>query len=99
MCGGATKNPLWLREHADAIGCDIRLVGDEDPVTLGAALLAATASGAFPTLPAAAAAMVRPGGVVAPRPHTRAFHDDKFRTCLRLYDDQQHARALMAAWQ
>jgi D-ribulokinase len=99
MCGGATKNPLWLREHADAVGCDIDLVGDEDPVTLGAALLAATASGAFPSLPAAAAAMVRPGGVVAPRPHTRAFHDDKYRTCLRLYDDQLHVRALMAAWQ
>jgi ribulose kinase len=99
MCGGATKNPLWLREHADAIGCDIHLVSDEDPVALGAALLAATASGAFPSLPAAAAAMVRPGGVVNARPDTRAFHDDKYKTCLRLYDDQQRTRALMAAWQ
>jgi FGGY-family pentulose kinase len=98
MCGGATRNPLWLREHADAIGCDIHLVGEEDAVTLGAALLAATASGAFPSLPAAAAAMVRSGGAVAARPHTRAFHDDKYRTYLQLYDDQQRARGLMAAW-
>ena len=47
MCGGATKNALWLREHADAVDCDIHLAGEEDAVTLGAALLAATASGAF----------------------------------------------------
>jgi hypothetical protein len=33
-CGGGTKNPLWLREHADAIGCDIHMVADEDAVTL-----------------------------------------------------------------
>ena len=98
MCGGATKNALWLREHADATGHDIRLVEDEDPVTLGAALLAATASGAFATLPAAAAAMVRPAGVVAARTHTRAFHDDKYRVYLQLYDDQQRTRAAMAAW-
>jgi|TARA_B110000285_G_scaffold179766_1_gene202551 ribulose kinase len=25
MCGGGTKNPLWLREHANAMGCDILL--------------------------------------------------------------------------
>lgn len=99
MCGGETKNPLWLREHADAVGCDIHLVSEEDAVTLGAALLAATASGAFPALPTAAAAMVRSGGVIAARPHTRAFHDDKYRTYLQLYEDQRRARDLMTAWQ
>ena len=38
-CGGGTKNPLWLRTHADATGRDIHLVADEDAVTLGAAIL------------------------------------------------------------
>jgi hypothetical protein len=39
MCGGGTKNPYWLRENADATGCEIHLVSEEDAVTLGAALL------------------------------------------------------------
>jgi FGGY-family pentulose kinase len=98
MCGGPTKNPLWLREHADAIGCDIHLVADEDAVSLGAGLLAATAGGAFASLPAAAAAMVRPGATVAARAHTRGFHEAKYRTYLGLHDDLQRARGPMAAW-
>lgn len=31
MCGGATKNPLWLREYANATGCDIHLAGKKMP--------------------------------------------------------------------
>ena len=99
MCGGGTKNTLLLREHADAIGHDIHLVGEEDAVTLGAALLAATASGRFADIPAAAAAMVRPGGEVAARPDARAFHDAKYAVFLQLYDDQQRYRERMTRWQ
>jgi FGGY-family pentulose kinase len=96
MCGGGTKNPLLLQEHADALGRDLHLVEEEDAVALGAALLAATASGAFVDLPAAAAAMVRPGGRIAARAGERAFHDAKYRVFLQLYDDQQRCLAAMA---
>ncbi|MBK7081131.1 MAG: FGGY-family carbohydrate kinase [Betaproteobacteria bacterium] len=99
MCGGGTKNPLLLQEHADALGQDLHLVEEEDAVTLGAALLAATASGRFADLPAAAAAMVRPGGRVAPRADTRPFHAAKYEVFLQLYDDQQRHQARMAHWQ
>lgn len=97
MCGGGTKNPLLLREHADALGLDVELVADEDAVTLGAALLGAAASGAFADLPSAAAAMVRPGGRVAARPAARAFHDAKYQVFLKLYDDQRGYREAMRA--
>ena len=98
MCGGATKNALWLREHANAIGCDIHLAGEEDAVTLGAALLAATASGAFASLPVAAGAMARPGDTIVAQAQTRAFHDAKYRAYLGLHDDLARARGPMAAW-
>lgn len=98
MCGGGTKNALLMREHADALGRDLELVADEDAVTLGAALLAATACGAFPDLPAAAAAMVRPGGRVTPRAGERAFHDAKYRVFLALHDDAARWREAMAPW-
>jgi FGGY-family pentulose kinase len=95
MCGGGTRNPLLLQEHADALGQDLHLVEEEDAVTLGAALLAATASGHFPDLPAAATAMVRPGRRIAARASERAFHDAKYRVFLQLYEDQQCYQARM----
>ena len=55
LTGGGTRNALLLREHADATGCDLHLGSEDQAVTLGAAILAATASGAFADLQAAAA--------------------------------------------
>lgn len=98
MCGGGTRNPYWLRENADATGCRIQLVSEEDAVTLGAALLGAVACGAFPTLPEAAAWLVRPGGCVEARPETRAFHEAKYAVYLQLYDDMERCRVAMQAW-
>jgi FGGY-family pentulose kinase len=98
MCGGGTRNSLALRETADATGCAIHQVSDEDPVTLGAALLGAVACGAFASLPEAAAGMVHPGDVVAPRPETKGFHDAKFAVYLQLYRDMEQCRARMSAW-
>ena len=99
MCGGGTKNPYWLRENADATGCEIHLVSEEDAVTLGAALLGAVACGTFASMPAAAADMVRPGGSVAARPETKPFHDAKYTIYLQLYQDMERCRAAMSAWQ
>jgi FGGY-family pentulose kinase len=98
MCGGGTKNPYWLRENADATGYEIHLVEEEDAVTLGAALLGAVACGAFPTLPDAAAALVRPGGSVKARPETKAFHDAKYAVYLQLHGDMERCRSAMRAW-
>jgi FGGY-family pentulose kinase len=99
MCGGGTKNPLLLQEHADALGRDIVLVAEEDAVTLGAALLAAVAGGAFADVQAAARVMVRTGADVRARPERKAFHDDKYNVFLGLYDVQRRCRQGMARWQ
>jgi FGGY-family pentulose kinase len=98
VCGGGAKNPLLLQEQADALGRDLELVEDQDPVALGAALLAATAGGAFGSLSAAAAAMVRPGGRVTARPSERAFHDAKYQVFLQLHGDQRRHLDRMAPW-
>ena len=96
MCGGGTRNPLLLLEHADAIGCDLYLASKDEAVALGAAVLAATASGAFPDLQEAAAAMVQPEGVARADPTRRAFHDAKYAVYLAMYDDWCRYRSVMA---
>lgn len=98
MCGGGTKNPYWLRENADATGCEIHLVSEEDAVTLGAALLGAVACGAYTSMPEAAATLVRPGGSVKARLETKAFHDAKYAVYLQLYEDMERCRSAMQSW-
>lgn len=95
ICGGATKNPLWLREYANVTGCDIELAEQEDAVTLGAALLGAAAAGAFPSLTEAARALVRPGAIIRADAGQRAFHQAKYQAYLQLYDDVQRAEDVM----
>lgn len=97
ITGGGAKNALSLREHANATGCDLHMVTEEDAVTLGAALLGATACGAFPDLSAAARAMVHPGGVVRADPAQRAFHDAKYHVYRAMYDDWCRYRNMMKA--
>jgi FGGY-family pentulose kinase len=97
MCGGGAKNPLSLREHADATGCDLHLATENEAVALGAAILAATASGAFADIQSAAAAMARPGAIVRANPARRAFHDAKYTVFRALCQDWQRYRDMMCA--
>ena len=96
-CGGSTRNPLWLRVHADVLGIPVQCAEDEDAVTLGASLLGAAASGHFPGLTEAAAAMVRPGAVTLPLPEARAFHDAKYAVYSAMHADARRDRATMEA--
>ena len=43
--GGDAKNPVFLREHADATGCRVILPREPEAVLLGSAMLGAVASG------------------------------------------------------
>ena len=95
-CGGLSKNPVFLREHADATGCAVALPEEPDAVLLGAAILGAVAAGAYADIPAAMAAMTRAHIAIAPSGGaTKAFHDAKYAVFQRMYDDQLAYRALM----
>ena len=94
-CGGATHNRLWLREYADATGCDIHLLAEEDAVTLGAAICGAVASGAWATLTDATREMVKAGDIITCRPETAAFHRQKYEAYLMLWTQQQALNLLM----
>ncbi len=95
ICGGATKNPLWLREYSNATGREIHLAQEDDAVTLGAALLGSVACGAFSSFAEAAGEMVRYGDVIVPQGDTKAFHDAKYQVYLQMYQDQQRYNEIM----
>jgi len=88
-CGGDTKNPVFLRQHADICGCRIHLPREPEAVLLGTAVLAAVAAGAYPDIPTAMARMTRVERTLEPTGgDTQAYHDRKFEVFRRLYADQ-----------
>ncbi len=95
-CGGDTKNPVFLREHADATGCRVVLAKEPEAVLLGAAMLGAVASGHHPSLLAAMGAMNEAATIIEPTGGDVArFHQAKHRVFQRMHDDQLEYRALM----
>ncbi len=94
-CGGGTKNPVFLQQHADATGCRIVLPREPEAVLLGAAMLGAVAAGQAATIEDAMASMSGPGRIIEPNRQAKAYHDAKYRVFHRLYDDQMAYRALM----
>lgn len=93
--GGGTKNPIFLREHADATGCRIVLPAEPEAVLLGSAILGAVAGGFFPDLRTAMAAMSRAGRIIEPDILTAPWHDRKYAVFQRMHDDQKAYRKLM----
>ncbi len=85
VSGGLARNTLYLREHADATGCDILVPDQQEPVLLGSAMLAAMAAGRFDDLDAARAAMSGSAHRIAPRPGTvTGYHDAKYDVFLAM---------------
>lgn len=94
-CGGGTKNPVFLQQHADATGCRIVLPREPEAVLLGAAMLGAVAAGQAGTIEEAMASMSAPGRIIEPSRQVKPYHDAKYRVFHRLYEDQMAYRALM----
>ncbi len=96
-CGGGTKNPLFLREHADITGCRIVLPRESEAVLLGSAILGAVAAGAFGSVLAAMSAMNRAAEVIAPATGRVAdFHAAKHQVFQRMHADFLACRQIMA---
>ncbi len=95
--GGGTRNPVFLREHADATGCAVVLARESEPVLLGASILGAVAGGLYPDIRAAMTAMSHEGVVVEPvEDGARRYHDTKYAVFRRMFEDQTAYRMLMA---
>ncbi len=95
-CGGGTKNPVFLREHADITGCRLVLPREPEAVLLGAAILGAVAAGQYRSVMEAMAAMSEAGRVIKPvGDEVAQYHRAKYEVFLRLYEDQMVYRKIM----
>ncbi|HVY27312.1 MAG TPA: FGGY-family carbohydrate kinase [Polyangiaceae bacterium] len=95
--GGDTKNPVFVREHADATGCRIVLPGEPEAVLLGSAILGAVAAGDQPSVLSAMGAMSHAGSVIEPQHGAVSqYHSRKYRVFHAMYQHQLEYRALMA---
>ncbi len=98
VCGGGTKNPVFLREHADITGCRLVLPREPEAVLLGAALLGAVAGGACTSVRTAMSAMSAAGRIIEPaRGRVKNYHAAKYRVFHRLHSDFLAYRRIMAA--
>ena len=95
-CGGGTKNPVFLREHADITGCKVVLSTEPEAVLLGSAVLGAVASGEFEGVLPAMAAMNSTDQVIKPtKGRVAKYHAAKYEVFHRLHDDFLAYREIM----
>ncbi|KAK7329823.1 hypothetical protein VNO77_24003 [Canavalia gladiata] len=97
-CGGLSKNPIFIQEHADIIGCPIILPRESESVLLGAAILGAVATRKYHSLSEAMKALNAAGQVIRPSddPKVKKYHDAKYQIFRGLYEQQLSFRSMIA---
>ena len=85
LCGGGARSELWQRMLASVLGVTLRLPQTEQGPGFGAALLAAVACGRYPSVAAAAEAVVRMRREVGPDPALVEAYDRRYQVWRELY--------------
>ena len=103
ICGGLSKNELFVQTHADVLGLPVVLPETTESVLLGSAILAATAAsavkeGAESTITDIMTSMGGGGKEVLPRPEVESFHRAKYNAFQKLLACQMDCADIMAQW-
>ncbi|KAA8587392.1 hypothetical protein FQN60_016254 [Etheostoma spectabile] len=95
LCGGLSKNALFVQIHANATGLPVVLPDQMEAVLIGAAILGACASQDYSTIQEAMKGMAKVGKVVQPDYKLQSFYERKYKVFLRLFAHQREYQALM----
>ncbi|XP_064477013.1 FGGY carbohydrate kinase domain-containing protein-like isoform X2 [Ornithodoros turicata] len=95
LCGGLSKNPLYVQMHADITGLPVLLPSEPESVLLGSAILGANASGVYSSVTEAMLQMGGSGTVVRPNLGDKRFHDAKYAAFLKMLECQQDINRIM----
>lgn len=94
-CGGDTRNPVFVREHADVTGLPIVLPREKEAVLLGSAMLGAVATGDFASPLLAMSAMAGVSETIRPTTSVKPYHDAKHAVFHRMHADQVAYREML----
>jgi L-ribulokinase len=87
IAGGLMRNEVLMQIYADVTRRPLSLIGSPQGPALGSAIHAAVAAGAYPDVPAAAAAMgSKSAGGYVPDPVSADVYDQLYAEYLRLHD-------------
>mmetsp|Transcript_4375 Transcript_4375/g.6555 ORF Transcript_4375/g.6555 Transcript_4375/m.6555 type:complete len:662 (+) Transcript_4375:103-2088(+) len=97
MCGGVSKNEVFVQQHADITGVRIATPRDDETVLIGAATAGACAGGSFKNLEDAMKSMSHVGSVTEPDKTLALalYHERKYQVFKRMYRDHLAYRAIM----
>lgn len=95
LCGGLTKNEVFIQTHADVTGLPCVLPRESESVLVGSAILGACASGVFSSVQDAMKSMNAAGGLVKPQESLKGFYDKKHEVFLQMLRNQVEYREIM----
>ncbi|KAM9720320.1 FGGY carbohydrate kinase domain-containing protein [Menidia menidia] len=96
LCGGLSKNPLFVQIHANATGLPVVLPDQMEAVLVGAAVLGACASRDYNNIQEAMEKMAKVGRVVQPHRELDSFYERKYKVFLQMFSHQREYQALMS---
>ncbi|KAF4088819.1 hypothetical protein AMELA_G00059040 [Ameiurus melas] len=96
LCGGLSKNALFVRMHANVTGLPVVLAAEREAVLVGAAVLGACASRDYTSIQEAMENMAKIGKVVRPNLELESFYRKKYAVFLRMFAHQREYAALMS---
>ena len=85
ICGGGSKSGLWRTIMANVLGIPLDIPATEQGPGYGGAMLAMVAAGQFPTVQAAADALVQTADTVEPDPALTALYDARYQQFRKIY--------------
>lgn len=85
ICGGGAKSPLWRKIFANVLNLNIEVPVTEEGPGYGGAMLAAVACGEYPSVAAAAKALIHVKETVYPDPEIAARYEAQYRKFREIY--------------
>ena len=85
ICGGGAKSPLWKKIFANVLNIKLEVPVSEQGPGMGGAMLAMVACGAYPSVQAAAEALVSVANTVEPDPELVAKYENRYETFRKIY--------------
>lgn len=96
ICGGLSKNPLFIQTQADVVNLPVLCPDEPESVLLGSAILGACAAGLFCDMEYAMRSMAGSAKIVKPNPVANKYHEKKYKVFLQMLENQKVYKHIMS---